>query len=170
MNFQCSWDATVTSTTTINFVSMLVVIIIAIFFAIRYWKREKKLHSLGCWLVVIISIILLVFPALFCPLSVSVENESISIHRIKGDIVIPFDDITEIRMVNDSDTENGTRNFGSGGDYGYLGKFSSPQLGDYQMYATDASKKILVKNNKGESIIFSCDRPDELIRIVNTMR
>ncbi|GHT39232.1 hypothetical protein FACS189437_02000 [Bacteroidia bacterium] len=166
MNFQCHWDATVVSSTAIDVIVLLSIIVMFALYAIRHYRNEEKLRSKAYWLGAVIFVIVLVFPALFCPLNVSLQNESISIHRIKGDIVIPLDDIMEIRMVNGSDTKNGTRNFGSGGSFGYLGKFSSPKLGNYQMYATDASKMILVKNKKEEYIIFSCDKPEELIGMV----
>jgi hypothetical protein len=167
MNFQCTWDTAVITSTTIAVITILGVIVMFALYAIHYRKEEEKFRSMLYWLGTIIFAVVLVFPALFCPLSVSVKNESISIHQIKGNIVIPFDDITEIRIFHDSDTKNGRRDFGSGGAFGYLGKFSSPKLGNYRMYATDASKRILVRNKKDEYLIFSCDKPDELIEMVN---
>jgi hypothetical protein len=166
MNFQCPWDTTVISITAIDFVVVLLVIIIFLVKMIRYKRNGEKLYAWGCLLGSVLLIIVLFFPALYTPTSVSVKNETIRIHRMKGDIVIPFDEIAEIRRVNNSDTKNGRREFGSGGHFGYLGKFSSPQLGKYQMYATNASKRILVKNKKGEPLIFSCDRPDELMSLL----
>jgi hypothetical protein len=78
--------------------------------------------------------------------------------------------IEEIRRCKDSDTKGGRGEFGSGGAFGYLGKFSSSKLGNYQMYATDASKRVLIKNKKGEYLIFSCDKPEEVVEKVNGLK
>ncbi|MDR2056874.1 MAG: PH domain-containing protein [Dysgonamonadaceae bacterium] len=169
MNFQCSWDSTVISITAITSVVVLSVAIMFLVKMVHYKRNEEKLYAGGCLLGAVLSIIALSFPALYTPLSVSVKDKTIQIHRIVGNIVIPFNEIAEIRRTDASDTKNSTRKFGSGGDFGYLGKFSSSQLGNYQMYATDASKRILVKNNKGECLIFSCDRPEELLKMVNSV-
>jgi hypothetical protein len=170
MNFQCTWDSTVITSTVTALIILLLVGVMLFIKAAHYRKNEEKLYAWGCLLGVGLCIVVLFFPALYTPLNVSVKDESIQIHRIKSDIIIPFKDIAEIRRCIDSDTKNAIRAFGSGGAYGYLGKFRSPELGNYQMYATDASKKILVENEQGEYLIFSCDKPDELIGIVNESR
>ncbi|MDR0541013.1 MAG: PH domain-containing protein [Dysgonamonadaceae bacterium] len=61
------------------------------------------------------------------------------------------------------------RVFGSGGAFGYLGKFNNTELGDCQMYVTDASKKVLIKTSN-ETLVFSCDKPDEFIHFLRKQK
>jgi hypothetical protein len=169
MIFQCSWDTTVISITLITTAILLAVIIALFVKMIRYRKEKRNVPALFCLLGVLLFISADIVSALFCPQKVSIENEAIRIHRIKGDIVIPVEKIEEIRLCNDSDTKNSKRTFGSGGAWGYLGKFNNRQLGNYQMYVTDLSKKILVKTTD-ENLIFSCDKPDEMVSRIQKMR
>ncbi|MDR1436620.1 MAG: PH domain-containing protein, partial [Candidatus Symbiothrix sp.] len=97
------------------------------------------------------------------------DKNSVQIHQIKGGIAIPLEAIKEIRLCDDSDTKASIRKFGSGGAFGYLGKFENEQSGNYQMYVTDASKEVIVKT-ADNVIVFSCEKPEELIRCVSLMR
>jgi hypothetical protein len=136
----------------------------------RSYKRGgDQVTPLFCLLGILLGVGVLIFMALDCPLKVSVKNESITIHQMKNNLIIPIETIEEIRLCDNSDTQNSRRTFGSGGAFGYLGKFSNLQLGDYKMYVTDVSKEILVNTN-GNIIIFSCNQPEKLVQLVNTMR
>ncbi|MDR3326691.1 MAG: PH domain-containing protein [Prevotellaceae bacterium] len=59
---------------------------------------------------------------------------------------------------------NGIRTFGSGGLFGYLGKFENPQLGEFEMYATDSKNRFLVET-QSKTYVFSCKDRDKLIRL-----
>jgi hypothetical protein len=162
MNFQCSWDTNVFIITLLFVVALLGAIAFLVVKAVRY-KREGQILTV-CLLALGIVFFLgvLIVSGLECPLKVSVDKETVRIHRMIGNVVIPIETIEEIRLYKDSDTAANVRKWGSGGVFGYLGKFSNPQLGDYQMYVTNASKKILVKTSD-KIIVFSCNQPEELI-------
>jgi hypothetical protein len=166
MNFQCSWDSSILGLTISVCVFLLVLFIIA-FFVVK--KRESPKYQMIVLIIVIIGFIAgIVVSGLFIPMEVSAQNQSIRIHQLKGDAIIPVKDIEEIRRCTEADTRNSKKVFGSDGLFGYLGIFQNTQLGKYQMYVTNSSNRILVKTNT-ETIIFSCDHPDELINIIDTM-
>jgi sugar phosphate permease len=168
MNFHCSWDTNVTLITLL-FAAILLGVVVMLYFIQRRYSKEKRMLQVCIFLLGILFCIgVLIFSALECPFKVSVEKGNISIHRMIGNIIIPVQTIEEIRLCNYFDTEASVRTFGSGGAFGYLGKFRNTQLGDYQMYITDSSKKILVKT-KDETFVFSCDKPEELIRAVEAL-
>jgi hypothetical protein len=169
MIFNCPWDTSVIFTTSISFVIILAVAIALFVKMMHYKKAKKSLTAAFCLLGALFFICIEIISATFCPRSISIENEAIYIHRIKGDVVIPLETIEVIRRGNDLDTKNAKRVFGSGGAWGYLGKFRSAQLGDYQMYVTDSSQKILVKTTAG-TLIFSCDKPDEFVNCILAKR
>jgi hypothetical protein len=169
MNIHCSWDTTVISITIVS-VLILLGAILMLAVKMRYYKRENRKFPVvftGIGILVFTAVIL--GSALFVPINVSVDNEKLHIHRLKGDIVIPIEKIEEIRRADDSDTKNSTRTFGSGGAFGYLGKFRNANLGNYQMYVTNTSQGVIVKTND-ETLVFSCDRPDEIINYIQTKR
>ncbi|MDR0506243.1 MAG: PH domain-containing protein [Dysgonamonadaceae bacterium] len=168
MNFHCSWDTNVTLITLL-FTAILLGVAVMLYFKLRRYRQEKRMLPVCMLLLGILFCIgILIFSALECPFRVSVEKEGIAIHRMIGNIIIPVQTIEEIRLCNDSDTGSSVRTFGSGGAFGYLGKFRNTQLGDYQMYVTDSSKKIIVKT-KDKTFVFSCDKPEELIRAMEAL-
>ncbi|GHT87596.1 hypothetical protein FACS189474_0780 [Bacteroidia bacterium] len=166
MNFQCSWDGTVIGIT-ISVIILLVALFIACFFAVK--KHEKPKYQMIILIIVVIgTLVCMGVSGLYTPLNVSIQNQSISIHQLKGNTIIPIADIQEIRRCTEFDTKNSRKTFGGDGFFGDLGIFNNAQLGKYKMYVTNHSDRILVKTNE-ETIIFSCDNPDELINIINTM-
>lgn len=165
MNFHCSWDTNVFIITLLSVVVILGVIVMMVL-KLRHYKQERQLLPLCLLSLGILFLIgVLIFSVLVCPLKVSVDKEAIRIHRMIGNVVIPIETIEEIRLCNDSDAKAGDRKWGSGGAFGYLGKFHNTQLGDYQMYVTNTSKKILVKTSD-KTIVFSCDQPEKLIAVM----
>jgi hypothetical protein len=169
MNFHCPWDTTVISLTLVYLLVLLGVIIMLVV-KMKYYKREDmKLPAVFTGIGILFFIAVIIGSALHAPLSVSVKNESIYIHRLKGDIVIPIEKIEEIGRAENSDTKNSIRTFGSGGAFGYLGKFKNAKLGNYLMYVTDSSQGVIVKTDT-ETLVFSCDQPDEIINYIQTKR
>ena len=167
MTFHCSWDTTVTIVTFIV-TAILLITAIVFFRKLLYYKKARKkiLPFLFSLLVILFCIGFFIGSMLFVPQNISVKNDCIYVERIYKDVIIPVNQIKEIRLCNAADTKNGIRVFASGGFGGYWGKFKSPQLGDYQMYATDSSKKILIKTIN-QTFILSCDKPNEMINYIN---
>jgi hypothetical protein len=168
MIYHCPWDTKVLTITVLTTI-VVVAVAICLSFKAKYYRKERETWSAFGYLAsTLFCLGLLIFMAWDCPSRVSVEKEAITIHLVNRDIVIPLDEIEEIRLYHASGTYN-LRIFGSGGAFGYLGKFNNVELGDYQMYVTDSSRKILVKT-ADKTLVFSCDNPDELVDYVHSSR
>ena len=167
MNSACNWDTTVMLITII--VSAFMLFLTGSFFIkfLSYWKLKKLFPALLVLFFSIISFFSVSITAFHLPLKISVSNKQLSINRLKGNIIIPVENIKEIKICDKLDTKNSTRIFGSGGFFGYLGKFKSPKLGNYKMCVTNSSKKVLVKTDH-ETFIISCNEPEELVSYLKT--
>ncbi|MDR3218417.1 MAG: PH domain-containing protein [Dysgonamonadaceae bacterium] len=157
----CTWDKTVILTTIIVS-AVILAIAIASLIALKKSQKRDGYSSFAKFVLSVVICIAMFTSFLFTPLSITVQDGLVQVKQIKGNLNIPVKEIKEIRLCTQSDTKNGRRTFGSGGYFGYLGKFRSAQLGAYQMYATNRSKKFLIKTNES-TYVFSCDEPDQII-------
>ena len=166
--FICTWGAT---PIIITILTTLLIFSISICMIVRYTKRYKmrgKNHGLVIFVLIIFyllpTVLFVAFPLM--PLKILVTNENLVVSQIKGNITIPFSEITEIREIQQGEMSGGIRTFGSGGLFGYLGKFHNSQLGDYQMYITDTKNRFIVKTIN-QIYIFNCKDSEKLIQIVD---
>ena len=165
MIFNCSWDTTV-SLITCGYLFILLIVIVGLAIPLVCHIKAKQILSVTLLVLGILLVVgVLLVPAIATPCRVSVENKTLTIHRVQKNIVISIENIEEIRLCNDTDTHKSKRTFGSGGAFGYLGKFSNKQLGDYLMYVTDRSQRILLKSDD-KFLIFSCDHPEQLVDLI----
>ena len=139
MTFHCSWDVSVIVITAIYVLVIASVIFICIRILSSYMKKKKFLGiKIGISAMLFLSVISFT-PAMLFPIKVTVDNEIIRIVRIYKDIVIPIENIETIKFPIGALANGSIRTLGSGGAFGYLGKFKNNQLGDYQMFVTDIS-------------------------------
>ena len=99
---------------------------------------------------------------LLMPLRLTFEDDKITLHRLIGPNYIPSKDIIELMAIPNSEIAYSIRLFGSGGLFGYLGKFRNKKLGNYTMYATNLNELILIRTNR-KTYVFSCKNRDKLI-------
>lgn len=162
-SFPCSWSRGVTI---ITIITTFVLIISACFI----WTDDFPLFML--WLKYTL---LVVFMATavggfgYMPIRLTVENGRITLSRLFGAIVLSLDDIIECKAIPESDIEGSVRVFGSGGFFGFLGKFRNKRLGFYTMYATNLNELILIRTAR-KTYVFSCVCRDELINSVNVKK
>jgi hypothetical protein len=164
--FVCNWGKTPIIITIVVVLLILFVSLKLIALIKHYLNRGKnRLLILSFITLSFLPLVALVVTSCYLPLKVSVNNESIYIDQIKGGITIHTKTITEIRRYTAEDSKSTIRTFASGGLFGYLGKFKNPQIGDFQMYATDAENRILIRTGN-EIYVISCNNPDMLIETV----
>ncbi|MDR2685054.1 MAG: PH domain-containing protein [Prevotellaceae bacterium] len=167
--FFCSWDKTAII---ITILAVILVLATAIFMIVKYTKRYK-MHGKNQGFVILSLIIAYLLPCvlivifLYMPTKICVNNEKLVVNQIKGNITIPLNEILEIRELQKDEMSNGFRTFGSGGLFGYLGYFGNSQLGKYQIYARSRKNSFLVKTTENKNFVFSCEKRDKLIQIVN---
>ncbi len=121
----------------------------------------KMIHSNpipGC---VISSVIigLMVYTILQCPLYIINSRKQISIKLIGKTININKDDILFIRKIVKVELNSAYRAGGSGGYFGYTGKFKSLEIGTFYMYATEFyNLQLIVTKDKKYMVSCSFDK------------
>ena len=119
------------------------------------------------WIIGCVVILPVLYIATWIPINLSANTTHIILHKLIGKITIPIGEITSVQIIDKSMISNSIRLFGSGGVFGYLGKFRNRLLGNYIMYITERKNLILIKTHK-KTYIFNCKGPDSLIMFVNS--
>lgn len=163
ISFTCPWSLGVT---------LITAIIIIILAASTYFIWTDDFPASMLWLkytLIIIFIATIIGVLGYMPIRLIIENDKIILHRLFCAINIPIKDIIEIKAIEKSETAFSIRVFGSGGLFGYLGKFKNKKLGYYTMYATDINELILIRTAR-KTYVFSCRNRDEFIESVKYIK
>lgn len=114
------------------------------------------------YLLTVVFVLTIVICAGYTPVRLKANSEKITVTRLFKPIEIPICGIKEMKRIGKSDISDSIRTFGSGGLFGYLGRFKCTALGRYTMYATNLNNLVLIRTDT-KTYVFSCSRPDELI-------
>lgn len=153
MTFYCIWESQVIIITILVSILILGIIIVSFRKMLLYWNVKNGIALFLIFEMLLCSSIL-VLPILYMPLKLSVLKDEIIIHKIVGQIIIPFEQIKSIDTYDMEKSKN-IRIFGSGGLFGYLGYYKNSVLGDFQMYVMDRSSTAVIKTIH-ESYVVSC--------------
>lgn len=115
----------------------------------------------------IIAILLYCFS--LTPYRLSIDCQMIKIHKFINSISIPLENIESIEELPVNFVQNSICAFGSGGLFGYLGKFKNKRTGNYWLYATEMKNLIIVKTSE-ETYVFSCAKSEEFITKVKNLK
>jgi len=107
---------------------------------------------------------LLMVTFVFCMLQwtrgYTVTSSTLVINKLVGQRVIARENILSVFPVKDNDLRWSIRTFGSGGLFGYFGKFYNTKYGDMTWYATRVSRFVMVELKGGEHIVLTPDQED----------
>lgn len=159
ISFPCTWSMGVTAITAITIIILV---------ASTYFIWTDDFPSSMLWLkytLIVVFIATIIGGLGYMPIRLTIGNDKIILHRLFGAINIPIKDIIEIKAILNSETAFSIRIFGSGGLFGYLGKFKNKILGNYTMYATNVNELILIRTDR-KTYVFSCKNRDEFIESV----
>ena len=117
----------------------------------------------------ILSLVILISPALFIPLRMIVDEDSLSIWRPIGKVEIPLEDIKSCSIIEDSRSffDKTIRTFGSGGMYGCLGHFRHDKYGKTRMFVTHTKQCFLIRMKDGRSFVVSSPKREEIVTFVS---
>ncbi|MDR2894080.1 MAG: PH domain-containing protein [Alistipes sp.] len=119
------------------------------------------------WSIIAVVVIPIVYCAAWTPRYIALIDDNLVFKKVVGNITIPIQTINKIYQI-DSDTLNGSiRTFGSGGVFGYLGRFKNKVLGNYSMYITERKNLIVVKTND-TTYVFNCNNQQRFISVIET--
>ncbi len=89
-------------------------------------------------------LLVIVFSLYWAPRSLSIDQEKLTCHTLGSRIEIPLSSILFVSQIEPKDIRTSMRLFGSGGMFGYMGRFRTRKLGNYTMYITERRNLILV--------------------------
>lgn len=84
----------------------------------------------------------------FSPRSYEVRPDAIVIKFLLHSITIPASTIEEVSLVTPEQLRGGARSLGSGGMWGFLGAFSSQELGQFQRFSTSVEQETMIRGRK----------------------
>ncbi len=103
------------------------------------------------------------------PLSVIVDNNSITIERKFKPVVIRFSEIKTVRLLQKGEMKGTIRTFGNGGIFGYTGLYYNKTMGSMTWYCTQRKKYILVEKTNNKKLIITPDNPDDFIQSLRSI-
>lgn len=110
-------------------------------------------------------LIMCLFTIIYMPLSVSVDNQYLSVRRPLRRKKIPLAQIESINPCPPTMAER--RICGSGGWFGYWGWFSQRDIGKYFAYYGKASDCFLVTLKNGKKYMLGCKDPKDILDFIS---
>ncbi len=108
----------------------------------------------------------LVVTLLMAPLSLKFSATQLKICKIGGTTSISYNEIEKVGLVT---FKSATRVFGSGGLFGYIGRFSNRELGVFMSYVGDPSHTFYLKTKNGKTYVLSCEHPEIAVEKLQEM-
>lgn len=96
------------------------------------------------------------------PRGYEIAGGALRVKRLIGDAVFPLNQLRFVRAASPADFWGCIRLWGSGGLFGYYGRFWSKALGQTTWYVTDRNR-MLILDGGGKRIVVSPDNPDEFL-------
>jgi hypothetical protein len=117
------------------------------------------------WGIAGVIIVPVLWVATWTPISLSLRGDQLVMKQLIGGITIPVDTIENIQPIDSTWLKGSIRLFGSGGLFGFLGRFRNSTLGRYTMYVT-AQKNLLLIQTPDKTYVFNARQSAELIALV----
>lgn len=116
--------------------------------------------------VVLVTVIPLIWISARAPMYIAANKSSIYVKKPIGKIELSLNDVISIEKI-DKQLLSGSVRMGSGGLFGYFGKFRNSAIGAYNMQITEYKNLILIRTEK-DLYVFNCREIDTLIDVVNS--
>jgi hypothetical protein len=126
----------------VKVVTNFIILVIAVALAANFFSSPAEMRLSRALLVVLVPVVLVTWG--IHPLHYRISDSSIKIRRPFNTIDIPFETITDLRLIKGNELGFLIRMFGSGGLFGYLGTFRSPAIGKFMMWCTNKDDLILI--------------------------
>lgn len=113
---------------------------------------------------------LIVLLILLSPIRYEIGTESVRVRRPLSTVSIPLERITAVRFVEGRDVfRRAVRTLGSGGAFGFFGRYRSPQMGDFIAYATRTDRVVVLTIQDGETVVVSPESPELFVAAVDEL-
>lgn len=130
------------------------------------WVLQKEQ---SVWVTITMSAFLLLtygFVYALRPLGYSIQSEHLVIHRPFANIFIPRHQIESVYKIDAADLKGVIRTFGSGGFFGYFGKFANGRLGSMTWWATRRNNMVMVKTLNRKLVL----TPDDVEGFIESLK
>jgi hypothetical protein len=128
--------------------------------AVKFWFDEDSL--LIPVLVSILFAATLGLSYVWSPRQFETDAANITIRKMWQPIVIPRDTIIESRLLEADDIKGSIRLMGSGGLFGYYGKFNNSKLKTYNLQAGNRMNLVMIKTADKTYVLTPDNREDFL--------
>jgi hypothetical protein len=159
MTFDAPWDGKLTLVTT------LVAVLLGGTVLFLIWLALTQMPSLPLRLFLLFDAAVVagvfVATALLAPRGYAIGEKTFRIERRLGAIEIPVASIREVGPLPPESLKGTWRTLGSGGFFGYYGRFRNRTLGSFRMYATRSEGYVLVRAE--HPYVLTPDSPARLI-------
>jgi len=117
----------------------------------------------------ILSLVILISPALFAPLRLIVDEKSLRIWRPIGKVEIQLEDIKSCNIIEDNRGffDKTIRTCGSGGLYGCLGHFRHSVYGKMRLFVTHLKQCFMIRMKDGRIFVVSSPKRKEIMEFIN---
>jgi len=152
--FKAPWAISLIAITTVISALLLGVILVGLLTGPR---------SDIAWIVatVVIPLVILLTSVFFSIRGYAIADATLYIQRIGWNTKIDLRNLTSAD-VDPQAMRNSLRKWGNGGLFSYSGKFYNRKLGNYQAYATDPSKAVVLKL-RDRTIIVTPEHPERFV-------
>lgn len=164
--FAAPWDRRLTVLTWVGSVILVGASILVCYEGLR---REPT-TPVGVAMAAFAAVPMLAFilSALMGPRGYRVAAEGLVIERWVAPISIPHASIRSVERISGDRLSGSIRTLGSGGLFGYYGRFRNRALGSYRMYATRSDDLVLVLSDA--PYVLTPDSPERFIAALNRAR
>jgi len=159
MTFDAPWDSKLTVATT------LVSILLGGSVLFLIWLALTRMPSLPLRLFLLFDAVfvagIFVVTALMGPRGYAIRETTFRIERRLGAIEIPISSIREVGPLPAESLKGAWRTLGSGGFFGYYGRYRNRALGSFRMYATRSDGYVLIRAD--HPYVLTPDSPGRLV-------
>lgn len=159
MTFDAPWDGKLTAVTT------LVAVLLGGSVMFLIWLGLTRMPSLPLRLFLLFDAVVIagvfVITALMGPRGYAIRETTFRIERRLGAIEIPISAIREVGPLPAESLKGAWRTLGSGGFFGYYGRYRNRTLGNFRMYATRSDGYVLVRAD--HPYVLTPDSPGRLV-------
>ena len=118
-------------------------------------------------LLAVVLIFAYLVPFLYRPIKYVITNDELIIVRLIKPYKIRLNEIKKVEPISKEDLKGTVRVFGSGGAFGYFGKFRNKKYGTMTFFTTRTDNRVYILTSEGKNIIIS---PDDSENFVSSLK
>jgi hypothetical protein len=134
---------------------------------IKFWFDDNGL-VINIIMTVLFAFLLLLSYA-WSPNQFETDTSNITIRKMWNPIIIPRETIIESRLIEADDISGSVRLMGSGGLFGYYGKFNNSKLKTYNLQAGNRVNLVLLKTNE-KTYVLTPDNREAFLKDVQGLK